>query len=317
MRKLGLGRFATSSCPSPFRADLNASWGIYESRGRWLFKDFGTGEWGDEIALLAHLHQLDQQRDFVKLLGLYERVANLTGDLAELPVILPEASNLKPDTSFLTTGGDDQISKLSSLRKISEEGLRYASDRGVLKFGQWLGHEVFAVLDQSGVLAEVRRLDGQYFPGSDKFPSHKSHTLKHSRKHWPLGILEALDCAGIGLVEGMPDFLAFHQFAVEEGLNGKVAPVAMLTSSCDIATDALSQFNGKSIRIFPHADEPGNDAAERWQKQLMEAGAKRVDFFNFRSFEAGAGSELKDLCDFNRYRRMIGYNHNILNSLAL
>jgi hypothetical protein len=49
----------------------------------------------------------------------------------------------------------------------------------------------------------------------------------------------------------------------------------------------------------------------------MDAGAKHIDFFDFQAFEAGAEPKPKDLCDFNRYRRMIGYNHNILNSLAL
>src|SRR5258708_32539817 len=80
---------------------------------------------------------------------------------------------------------------------------------------------------------------------------------------------------------------------------GKIAPVAMLTSSCDIAPDTLSHFASKSVRIFPHSDQPGTDAAERWQKQLKEAAAEQADFFNFRAFDVAAGTELQDLCDFN------------------
>ena len=317
MNRLGLAQYAKNSCASPFRPDQHASWGIFQLNGRWLFKDFATGECGDEIQFLAQLRNLDPKRDFLKLLDLFNELAKNTAKANEMDLTAQSSPTKLPDQRFFTIGTDQQLKQLSELRKITIEGLQFAQARGVLKFGRWFEQEVYAVTDRSGSLGEIRRLDGQPFPRSDKFPSHKSHTLKHSRKHWPLGILEALDCAGIGLVEGMPDFLAFHQFAVEEGLNGKVAPVAMLTSSCDIATDALSQFNGKSIRIFPHVDEPGIDAAERWQRQLIKAGAKQVDFFNFRSCEVGAGSELKDLCDFNRYRRMIGYNQNILNSLAL
>jgi len=98
MRRVGLSRFAKPSCPSPFRCDQNASWGIFQTNGRWLFKDFATGECGDEIGLLAHLYNQDQQRDFKKLLDLYAEVATrsvnepemrdgLTIDADELNVI--------------------------------------------------------------------------------------------------------------------------------------------------------------------------------------------------------------------------------------
>ena len=306
MRKLGLARFVKSSCASPFRADQKPSWGIFQTNGRWMFKDFATGECGDEIALLAHLYHQDQQRDFKKLLDVYAGVANQTENQSEPAPIKPAPPNTKPDTSFLTRPTDEQIGRLSALRKISVEGLRYASERNVLKFGQWQGHEVFAVIDKTGCLAELRRLDGLLFTGYGSLPEHKSHTLKHSRKNWPLGVLEAVDFADIALVEGMPDFLAMHQFVVEENRIGKTAPVAMLTSSCDIAAEVLSHFTGKNIRIFPHLDQPGIDAAERWQKQLISAKASTVDFFNFHAFEIADGSELKDLCDFNQQRGLAG-----------
>jgi hypothetical protein len=49
MQRLGLERFAKPSCPSPFRNDEHASWGIFEKEGRWFFKDFATEESGDEM----------------------------------------------------------------------------------------------------------------------------------------------------------------------------------------------------------------------------------------------------------------------------
>jgi hypothetical protein len=220
-----------------------------------------------------------------------------------------------PDTIFLSKGTDEQLNTLSTLRGISLDGLHYARLKGVLQFGRWHDLEVWAVTDRSGKLGELRRLDGQDFQGFGRFPGHKSHTLRFSRKNWPLGILEA-EGAGIALVEGMPDFLAMHQFIIEEGLSGKVAPVAMLTSSCDIAPEALPHFAGKSVRIFPHLDISGIEAAGRWHKQLMDAGAKTVDFFTFHAFEIEAGSELNDLCDFNRYRVMAGLKTHILDSLV-
>jgi len=311
MQKLGMARFVKSSCASPFRADQKPSWGIFQTNGRWMYKDFSTGECGDEIGLLAHVYQQDQQRDFVKLLDLYAEVANRTVNQPEPALIKPAPPNAKPDTSILTRPTDEQIGKLSDLRKISVEGLQYASERNVLKFGQWHGHEVFAVTDQSRCLAEMRRLDGQVFAGYGSLGPHKSHTLKNSRKNWPLGVLEADGCEAVALVEGMPDFLAMHQFVVEENMIGKITPVAMLTSSCEIAAEALPCFAGKTVRIFPHLDQPGIDAAERWQMQLINAKAT-VDFFNFRAFEIAAGSGVKDLCDFNRQRAMAGFQEHIL-----
>jgi hypothetical protein len=306
MSQLGLGRYARPSCPSPFRADHKPSWGIFQSKGRWKFKDFATGEYGDEITFLAKVHKLDPKSDFIHLLDLYADAAQNTRCPVQ-PGFVPASRVAElPDTLFLREGSAEDIRRLSVLRGISISGLQQAQICGLLKFGKWNNLEVFAVMDRSAQLGEVRRLDGLDFPGFGRFSGHKSHTLKFSRKNWPLGILEAAGCAGVALVEGLPDFLAMHQFVVEEGQIGKIAPVAMLTSSCDIAAEALPYFTNKCVRIFPHSDQPGIDAAERWQKQLIAAGAKRVDFFNFRAIEAAAGTELKDLCDFNQQRGLAG-----------
>jgi len=306
MTRLGFGKYARNSSPSPFRNDQNASWGIFQgSNGRWMFKDFATNECGDEINFLGHVHKLDSKKHFHRLLKYYDEAANRPAIGKELQVYSSPGIVRKPDTSFLTKGSDEQLKILSELREISLAGLESARLRNVLKFGDLGQYEVFGVVDESGLLAEVRRLDGLEFPGYGSFPAHKSHTLKHSRKNWPLGIIEAAEC-DIVLVEGLPDFLAMHQFVIEEELSWKVAPVAMLTSSCDIATEALPYFTGKSIRIFPHLDEPGVAAAERWRKQLVGARAKKVDFFNFQAIETAAGSSIKDLCDFNLARGAAG-----------
>jgi hypothetical protein len=317
MNRLGLARFARNCCASPFRSDHHASWGIFLHNGRWLFKDFATDECGDEIKFLAKLNRLDPKQDFFKLLDLYADLAASTGSEYQLKLPIQKRCAELPDQLFLNSGTPDQLRKLSELRKISFNGLHYAHLQGVLQFGKWHEWEVYAVTDQSGYLGEIRRLNGQDFPGSGRFESHKSHTLRLSRKNWPLGILEAAGCGGLALVEGMPDFLALHQFIIEEGLSGRVGSVAMLTSSCDIGPDALPHFAGKNVRIFPHNDGPGIAAAEGWQKQLLDAGAKRVDFFNFQACEAGA-IKIKDLCDFNQQRGSAGYQQqHILENLAL
>lgn len=320
MRRVGLGSFAKSSCRSPFRHDQTASWGIFCKRGRWKYKDFATGESGDEIGLLAHLHQLDPRKDFLRLLEIYSDIvkqapttANYTNGQNE-----EHTPDHKPEAGWLNEGTYEQLETLAALRGISMAGLSYAQERGVLAFGEWYGAQVYGVRDQSGCLVEIRRLDGFDFPASPSLPAHKSHTLKHSRKNWPLGILEAADCPGIALVEGLPDFLAMHQFVLEEGMVGKVSPVAMLSASCEIAPEALPYFKDKHVRIFPHHDLAGIDGAERWQKQLISANAKRVDFFNFHAFEFAAEVEVKDLCDFNQQRGLAGtQQQQILESIII
>jgi len=313
MNRLGFAQFARRSCHSPFRNDSNASWGIFctEDDKRWLYKDLATGETGDEIAFLAHVHKLNCRRDFSQLLRIYKEAANRITLGQPLEVYPSGPAKPKINTSFLTDGTNEQLQILSRLRGISYDGLHFARLRGVLKFGFLNDFELFAVLDSSGLLAEIRRLDGLEFPATGGIVGRacKCRSLQYSRKNWPLGIIESVGSDCIALVEGMPDFLAMHQFVIEESASQRVAPVAMLSSSCDIAAEALPYFNGKRIRIFPHQDTAGITAAERWGNQLIAARATSVDYFNFHAFSG----DLKDLCDYNGYREAAGIRHPLLN----
>lgn len=311
MHRLGLGQYAKSSCCSPFRNDSKPSWGIFQYGGRWMYKDHATGEVGDEIGILGHLYQLDPHDDFMKLLTHYQQISLQSQNGPELSFISkpPESnSKEKPDLSMFTAGTYAQIEQLSSLRRISIAGLLLANERGILIFGDWNGFEVYGVRDQSGRSGEIRRLDGQLFPAYGQLPAHKSHTLKHSQKDWPIGIMEASQYPAMALAEGLPDLLALHQYLVEEAAIDRVGAVGMLGASCAINQEALVYFKDKHVRIFPHADQAGIKAARIWDQQLKQAGVKKVDFFNFRAFEITAGNCIKDLCDFNQQRGLAGFN---------
>lgn len=78
LHKMGLGKFARKSVRSPFREDQRPSWGIFQRDGKWFFKDQGTGDCGDEIALLARWKGLDEKRDFPQLLKLYMDLAGIS-----------------------------------------------------------------------------------------------------------------------------------------------------------------------------------------------------------------------------------------------
>jgi hypothetical protein len=151
------------------------------------------------------------------------------------------------------------------------------------------------VADSSGNLVEVRRLDGQLFEAWEGLSERKSHTIKGSKKSWPVGILEAKDYPMIVMTEGVPDFLAAFQVIMTENAIDRVAPVSMLSASTSICDEALPFFIEKHVRIIPHLDEPGFNAGEKWAEQLKAAGALKVDFV--RLDVVAQEEDQKDLCD--------------------
>jgi len=294
LAKLGLGAYAKRSCPSPLRPDHTPSWGIFPHQGGWYFKDHANDDSGDELTFIARLKGWDDQRDFKRIVEFYQETA-LRVDVAPLAIVPPQppAPSTPPDLSGFSAGTDDQLLKLSSLRSISVEALQLATERGFLIFGRCFNCDVYGLKDSSGALAEVRRLDGQLFPAFNSLPAHKSHTVRGSTKSWPLGLIESTTAPSIVLVEGLPDFLAAFDFMLREDKVDTVAPVSMLSASASIEDTALAHFHDKRVRMFPHYDEAGTKAAERWTEQLTGI-ASAIDYFNFSQFPA-----INDLADLN------------------
>ena len=292
LRKLRLGAYAKPSSCSPFRIDENASWGIFETTTGWRFKDHATEESGDEITLIARWKGWDTRKDFGRIVDFYHVAAarqDQAGTIIPPSLATPVA---RPDLTGFTPGTDEQLEHLSRLRTISVAALQQASQRGFLIFGRFKNFEVFGVKDQSGKLGEVRRLDGSWFPAFGHWPEHKSHTLRGSTKNWPVGLIESAAAAQIALVEGLPDFLAAFDFVLREHKTDVVAPVALLSTSVNLDSGIWSQFAGKRVRLYPHSDRAGIEAASRWGAQLGHIDAV-VDFFNFA--RVGGGKDLADL----------------------
>jgi putative DNA primase/helicase len=295
MKRMGLGKHVQKTCRSPFRSDKKPSWGIFQREGRYFWKDHATGDSGDEITFIVRAKKHTGPGAFPKALEYWQEVADKgPATPVELGSMTPEPPQ-KPDASGLGPGRDEQLERLANLRKIDPVGLLVAQERGHLVFGHRCGHEVFGVRDSSGHVLEVRRLDGQPFPAFGDLVERKSHAIKGSRKNWPVGIAEAGARPMILLVEGLPDFLAAFEVVVREGALDRVAPVAMLAAGSAIAGDALPRFKGKHIRIVPHVDAAGNAGARRWQEQLIEAGASKVDFWTPGDDDS---SPIKDLNDY-------------------
>ena len=81
------------------------------------------------------------------------------------------------------------------------------------------------------------------------------------------------------------------------GVEGQVAPVAILGASNAIPDDALRYFAGKRVRIFQHDDAAGRDAGALWAAQLIAAGVD-VDGYSFAELSRADGHTVKDLNDF-------------------
>jgi hypothetical protein len=298
LKRMHLEKLAVRNCCSPFRKDTKASWGIYpgdDDRYRW--KDFSTGESGDEISFLAKYLGLDERADFPSILGIYSHFAAKSGPIAaEQATKLPR---IKPDRSGFGPGNDDQLQALSQLRGIRKDALELAQQRGLLVFGHWTGQAVYGLTDQSGNVLEVRRLDGQLFPSFGLCGERKAHSVRGSNKSWPVGILEAEQYPFIALVEGIPDLLALFQVAITENAIDRVAPVAMLGGGTSIDPSVLARFKGKQVRIFAHADEAGVKCATKWKVQLTGVAAT-VDHIDFK-LAAAVAPNIKDLCDFKDF----------------
>jgi len=293
LAKLGLAAHAKRSCPSPLRNDNNPSWGIFQREGGWHFKDHGNDDSGDEVTLIARLKGWDEQRDFKRIVDFYGETAKKTNPVEPLVTIHPQPPASPPDLTGYSAGTEEQLIRLSLLRSISIEALQLASERGFLIFGVRFNCEVYGLKDSSGALAEVRRLDGLLFPAFDSLPAHKSHTVRGSRKSWPLGLVEAATAPSVVLVEGLPDFLAAFDFMLREGKVISVAPVTMLSASARIEEGALQYFHHKRVRMFPHNDDAGINAAGNWTEQLTGI-ASTIDYFNFSEFPT-----VNDLADLN------------------
>jgi len=191
----------------------------------------------------------------------------------------------------LHSGTTAELAQLAELRGLSREGVALADAKGLLRFGEYRGHPAWFIVGGSGRVAQARRLDGIVWPGNVK-----ALTLSGSQGAWPVGIDEAAHLPAVALVEGGPDLLAACAILFAERRVADCAPVAVLGGAARIHPEALPLFAGKRVRIFPHNDATGKDAAKRWAVQIGELGAS-VDAFRLDGLRRVDGSPVNDLCD--------------------
>lgn len=247
---------------SPFRPDATPSCEIYRD----AIKDRSTGQSYDSIAVFAETNRISNSEAFRKL------AAELP-DSRPRPIEKPRALEIPPTKWCLKSAHD-----LAKLRGLSPFATELAGAfLGSLRFGKALGHDCWLLTDGGGHVAEARRMNGEKFPAVGTLGERKSHTLRGSRKSWPVGmtppkIKRLSRHVPVVLVEGGPDYLAACDLlsVVEKDF----LPVTMLGASLPIHADALPFFHGRKVTILAHPDESGIDASRKWFSQILEAGGK-------------------------------------------
>ncbi len=279
------------SCSSPFREDRNPSFSVFKDG--LLFKDFATGEAGDAIDFLALATGLDRKAACKRFIELVGGAVSSPLPVKRTPPAHPQVRP-KPSLPMIRHGTAPDFHRLARLRNLSREGIQLASERGLLWFAKLRGVNCWIASDSARLNAQARRMDGrtwEHLPGSPK-----AWTLPGSWASWPIGVKEAQPFKKIAFVEGGPDSLAAFHFAICEDREPDIAPVAMLGAGQRIHQDALPLLAGKTIRLFPHLDSAGQEAAKRWTRQLEAVGAD-VDAFDFAGLHQMDGAPVGDLND--------------------
>lgn len=164
----------------------------------------------------------------------------------------------------------EKIRALADLRGVGFEAVELAVlNLRTVGFCTWHSLNCWALTDQAGRIAEIRRMDGKPFPATATLGERKAHTLRGSVKNHPVGIASGVKFPPnfpALLVEGSGDYLAAVDVVTNAG--SERVPLAMLGSSATIGDHALPWFKGRDVVVLAHRDEAGLKAGKRWAEQL-------------------------------------------------
>lgn len=313
-QKLGLQGQPAATCRSPFREDKNPSFSISKDGKRW--KDYGTGQNGDVIDFIAMARQIstgEALKVFLELAGVPVPVKGRspqsgsprgTSFKEKATALLPPQEPPKPEGLCvpLQNGTEADRRLVAESRRITPEAVSLALALRTLTFSIVQGYRCWLIVDAEERCVEARRLDGMPFTSCGTLGRRKAHTLRGSRKDWPLGaaVLRRIpQFRTLLLVEGGPDYLAALHFA-NELERWDVLPVAMLGRGTGARIDpgALELMRGRRVRIYPHADADGGGvkSARLWAAQLDGVGCV-VDIYEFTGLHRTDGTPIKDLND--------------------
>jgi hypothetical protein len=191
---------------------------------------------------------------------------------------------------------------IASLRQIDVEALQMTVRLGILRRAKVCTEPSWLLTDSAGCVAEGRTLSGAWYPAFGSLSERKAHTIRGSKKSWPVGsalLQQYPSITSVMLLEGGPDLLAAYHFLLRFGFRN-VLPVAMLGANAGrhgIDPRALQLFRGKHVRIYPHNDSSGLDGLINWLPQLKKVGCtvSRASFAGITRPDGTPANDLNDL----------------------
>jgi len=275
-------------CKSPFRPEeRKASFSVYAENTR--AKDHATGEAFDVVDFIKKALDCDTA-------GAVRWLREQVGEGREVPPAPPKREQVRKARTWpaMGRGTAEELETLAKLRTLPLLAVRLADERGFLHFGQQWGRAFWCITDEARRGAELRRMDGELWPGWGEVPARKAHCF--GDKTWPVGLMEAEAFTNLLLVEGVGDFLAAHAVIDGEGRAADVGALCCMGAAVQLSPEVAARMAGKRVRIIPQMDEPGQRAALSWARSLWQGGAV-VDAFSLAGIVDAKGQAIKDLGD--------------------
>jgi len=273
-------------CKSPFRPDeRHASFSVFAESMR--AKDHATGETFDVVDIIKKALDCDTA-------GAVRWMREQMGEGHELPPSPAKRETVKKVKPWpvMRRGTAEELEALARLRTLPVPAVLLADERGFLVFGVQWGRAFWCITDAARRCAEIRRMDGELWPGFGEVPARKAHC--YGDKAWPVGLMEAEAFANLILVEGVGDFMAAHAVIDGEGRAADVAALCCMGAAVRLTPEVAARLAGKRVRIIPQMDEPGQKAALLWARSLRDSGAV-VDGFSLAGIVDTNGEAIKDL----------------------
>lgn len=262
---------AARSCPL-HQPDHNPSFSFFRSSkdGRWLWKCHAVCEHGDLLDLVVKMTGLSKG-DALAMLRKSVRGPMVHPSLRAPRMSMDAPASERPKPSLtLDVGTDAEIAALAKLRGFQERGLRLASERGLLRFANYMGERCWVTTDSERAAMACRPLASRKFKNGEQ--SKVVNVPKTNNNHLQGGA-DVPKYNVQFIAEGGPDLLSAHDVILwldDSGIiSTKYAAASGLPSaSSTLSSEACMRFVDQKVVVFAHADEPGERCADRLAGQL-------------------------------------------------
>lgn len=276
---------------SPFRTDKSPSCDISKD-GRW-FADRSRGLYLDAPAFIREALGCSWREVRLWLLGRYEIDHEVRLNQSERPKTSSKPRAIQwPEAPI--EGNSATWEAFAEKMGLTYPAVRSAVEAGLLRFLCAEGRKCFAITDQAGIAAEIRRCDNGVFRRSGE----KQYPLSGVKKSWPIGtarLAQAKPDTAILITEGPTDLLAalsLYDRYRKQGTGNHWQPVALLGAGCKtLHPRAIPWFRGRRVCLAPDGDEAGDRMAECWSNLLTSLGC------DVEVIEIPRGGDLRDIAD--------------------